>query len=615
MVPTNAQTATLNLGSLPPDMAMIERMVRDRIAYLGEPILLLQEYCDALGRLHQLQQKGRQAEIDGRPELADLLQASRRQRLTADVPGWLDYLRTKGPIDKAMTHPRYQGSGIFHEAGLEESVLVVAPRKWGKSELLKSIVWHHVQPPRDADPEAAVVVLDPGGDLAMQIARWPELSGANRAGDRLVYIEPEVREGLTVGLNPMDGTGLNHRERNIVAGMLIEAVGTLAAELTPAMRTLLRCCCTVLLSVPGATLRDLQVMLRDADADDRADALQAHGVGYADDEGVRDFFLHEFAGEGYKLTRIYLRNRLTELMTVHDFAGMFGGRATVDLRAAIEARKVVVVNLAKLETEDYVRLAGRLLVTMVGATARRRAQTPNAPRVPIHLVIDEATILAGNELVRQLAQLRKWGLNLILAQQVMGSGFSPEDKRTLIDNTGCRFIGGRDRRLVADMLTASTPTSELPAIERMHFWVEWPEQGGPHLLNVRSDLADYRRASTPDEWRGYIDTATDPLGGYYRPAVPVPPAPKETIDPVSQVTTSQGSHVPTSQDYEVPPSSGLPVAPVEAVKVPIGRPPRRTRAKPAEVVVKVAKPRTGKATKPVAKKAKAPDVKGPEREL
>ena len=202
MMPGNSQAASLKLGELAPDVATVERMVRDRIAYRGDPLLLFLDYCQAVSRLPRI------VRGEASPALARLLDASERVQLTADFAGWLRYLGTQGPIDRAMQHPRYKRDGVFHAGGLEESALVVAPRKWGKSELLKALVYHHVAAPFDNDPAAAVVVLDPGGDLALQMARWPELSGPNRSRDRLLYIEPDLRDGLTVGLNPLDGSGL-----------------------------------------------------------------------------------------------------------------------------------------------------------------------------------------------------------------------------------------------------------------------------------------------------------------------------------------------------------------------------------------------------------------------
>ena len=603
MLPAKRGAANLELGELAPDVATVERMVRDRMAYVGEPLLLYRDYCEAVGNLSRLARDARQRELeqadagnadwldpaqaraadrarrrlhvrgDENPAIDGLLEASKHDALTPDFEGWLRYLGKQGPIEKAMKHPRYQREGLFHEAGLEESVLVVAPRKWGKSELLKALVWHHVKAPNDTNPAAAVVVLDPGGDLARQVAHWPELSGPGRPSDRLVYVEPELVEGLSVGFNPLDGAGLDHRGRNHMAGMLAEALSTLTADLSLAMKTLVKACSTVLLATPGATLRDLQVILRDPENDARAAELYARAVAYTDDPSVQDWFLHEFSGEGYKGTRSYLRNRFNELLVSYDFAGMFAGPETVSLAAAIEARKVVLVNLAKFDNEDAVRVAGRLFVAMVGAIARRRAQNPNAARAPIYLVVDEATVLAGNELVKMLAQLRKFGLNLILAQQVLGSGFSTEDKQTLSDNTGCRFIGGRDKRIVTDMLhTGRDLRDELPAIERMHFWTEWPEKGGPHLLKVRSDLAGYAYTVSPSEWASYVARATHPEAGYYRPAMA--PLPERAPAPFLETPDSS------------PPASSAPA-------------PKRSTVKPAtvnRVEPKPRRPRPSKAT-------------------
>lgn len=606
MLTANGQGLGLDLGQLAPDVATVERMVRDRNERMRKlrlkagrpappPLLLFEDYCAAVGRLPQLTRQAQRGD-EGSPSVTALVRLGNGQRLTPDFEGWMRYLGLdQNPIDRAMIHPRYQRGAVFPERGLTESVLVVAQRGWGKSTLLKALIRAQIEAPRDTNPTGAVVVLDPGGDLARQVARWPELSGPDRAGDRLVYVEPRLQRGLTVGFNPLDGTGLDEESRSDVAGFLVEAIGNLVADLTLAMRNLIRTCCRVLLWTPGSTLRDLYVMLGGPDEPGAA-ALHTRACTYPD-EDVRGFFLHRFGSDAYRQTREYLRSRIEELLFIHDLGGMFAGSATVDLRAAVEARKIVLVNLAKFENEEELRTAGRLLATMVIAIAKRRAQNPDAPRPPIHLVIDEATVLAGNELVRALAQCRKYGLNLILAQQVMASGFSPADKETLVKNTGCRFVGGRDRRTVADVLSNGSEIADaLPKIEPRQFWAEWAGDG-PHLLNVRSDLADRGPGIGDAEWLGFVASITAPGSGYYRPTKPDPAA---RSDPATTVLQDAPDTVPALAAGDVAPAAV---------------PARKSRAKPASVTVKERKPRSSKATKPLASTAKAPDVKPSGRTL
>ena len=92
-----------------------------------------------------------------------------------------------------------------------------------------------------------MVVLDPGGDMAKQIARWPELV----RDDRVILIEPGLQKGKTVGFNPLDGFGLDEVERAFVATFWAQQIGALTSEVSPQMERLARNCVHVLLAYPG----------------------------------------------------------------------------------------------------------------------------------------------------------------------------------------------------------------------------------------------------------------------------------------------------------------------------------------------------------------------------
>lgn len=623
MLPTHGQAASLYLGDLPLDVATAEQMVHNRIKRTGAALLLFDEFCRAVNDLPRLTQAGQNSLA---PAQMRFVKAAQRVPLSPDLDGYVRYLRTQGNLETALADPKYQRRALFHESGLIDSVLVVAPRGWGKSELLKAIIRHEVEAPNDTRPRGSVVVIDPGNNLARQVARWPELTGSNR----LVYIEPGLQKGMTVGINPLDGRGLDHEGRNEAAIMLAEALDANTAPLSMNMETLIINCATVLMSRPGSTLRDLRAMLRDPDQDNQAAALYGQALTYPDLD-VREFFERDFRSEGTKGSRVWLEARLQRLFADHHLASMFGGASTVDLGAAIAARKVVVVNLHPMKAETSIARAGRLLTAAIGAVIRSR--DPDDPALgPVQLVIDEVTMVAGGTLAGMLAQLRKFGLNLVMGQQVMAAGWQSEDKATILQNTGSRFIGGTNRALIRDMLALGREDAELPPINHYQFWSVWKGEG-PNLLHVRDDLVGHRQGVSPEEWADYVASVTDPLSGYYRASKPEAAVsqaseahPMASTDHGPLVSGDHGSHETRNQAPNIPlpqpPERPAGSVPVEAVKLNLerpGRPGRSSRAKGVDLVAAVGaprpKPRKKTPAKPIVEEGKAPEVKRTRRKL
>ena len=53
--------------------------------------------------------------------------------------------------------------------------------------------------------------------------------------NRVILIEPGLQKGKTVGLNPLDGSGLDEDERSIVATFWAQQIGALTSEVSTQM--------------------------------------------------------------------------------------------------------------------------------------------------------------------------------------------------------------------------------------------------------------------------------------------------------------------------------------------------------------------------------------------
>lgn len=479
---------------------------------LRHDVLGFADYCDAVGKRDRHLRALERADLSLGPDDSAALRLFLKKIFdhelhTPDFRGWLNYLAFSPDVANVLNN--LEGAQYFPESTRRMHTLIAARNGWGKSELMKALVWHYLH-----DDDAAVVVLDPHGDMAREMARTPAFMDSGR----VVLVEPGLREGYTVGINPLDGSRLDDEAKSARAAAVVTAIGDLSADMSSNMRMVARACVRVLLDVPGVTLYDLAMMLNPTPRgaankrppDPRQTYLLELGRRHPE-RAVSDFFKYELDAEGLESSVTAVRHRVRDLLSIPQLAAMLGGAATLDLEQAIEDRKVILVNLDPLGTEGGA-VMGRLLIDMVAAIGRGRGKREKADRVPVHLFVDEATIMVSPAIVRILTQLRKFGVHLTMAQQLGASGFAGDARQEVMQGTACKFAGGTDTSEIARIL--QTDARDLPPLERGEFWVRWGN-AAPARLMVRRDLAGLHHDTTEEDWQRFVD---EMVADYYRPA-------------------------------------------------------------------------------------------------
>jgi len=106
------------------------------------------------------------------------------------------------------------------------------------------------------------------------------------------------------------------------------------------------------------------------------------------------------------------------------------GRSTIDIDEILDSGKILLVNLGKGRFGSTVSsLLTSQIITRFKNAAMRRAEVPEDARRPFFLYVDEFQNVSSSEFAELLAEARKYGLGLILANQFTGQ----IDKR---DNNG-----------------------------------------------------------------------------------------------------------------------------------------------------------------------------------
>ena len=98
-----------------------------------------------------------------------------------------------------------------------------------------------------------------------------------------------------------------------------------------------------------------------------------------------------------------------------------GDNPRLDLRRAMDERKIVLVRLSKGIIGEYdARFVGALFLMALIEAAMGRCRTPVAERTPFRVYVDEFQTLASDMAAIMLAECRKFGLSLTLANQSLG---------------------------------------------------------------------------------------------------------------------------------------------------------------------------------------------------
>ncbi|WP_081673255.1 type IV secretory system conjugative DNA transfer family protein [Magnetospirillum fulvum] len=377
----------------------------------------------------------------------------------------------------------------------------------GKSEALKAIMFHYIA--RNSAP--ALVLIDPHGDVAEQVARWPELAD----GKRLVYIDPALSPGKTPVFNPLD---IPDAERNpddiaIVVKQLIEVFPELidGLEFTAQMRTMIGACLTVLLHVPGSTLADLMEFMDDT--------KNARWLGIAGEvlagSLYHDFFRREFTDKTMDISKRGVRMRLYEALQGNPaFFRMIAGKSSFSLEELLNRRAVVIFRLGRGDIgETTSNLIGKFIMARLKAFAFKQGRLPEADRIPVHVFVDECQNYLSESVEIILKEARKYGVHLTLAQQILGDGMSPDLLKAILGNTAVKITGKNalhTLKKIADETGADL--DELQALSTGFFHIKAGSRKGI-VVRMPSHRVKDKGAIKPEAWERLRDSQ---VVRYYR---------------------------------------------------------------------------------------------------
>jgi hypothetical protein len=313
------------------------------------------------------------------------------------------------------------------QAEARRGILCVAPTGAGKSTILTNLAVQLMQ----AKSRPGLVLIDSKGDTASDLLdRIP----AERRRDVIVF-DPSDRKAV-VGFNLIGGSG----ESDLIVDHLVSELRHRygAAGLGPRSEDILRACLTTLTAEPGRfTLCEVEPLLTNS-------AFRQKLVGRLDEPTLEGFWAWygSLSPAAQSEAIAPLSNKLRSYTMRRRVRAVIGQADGLDLGAALDGRKIIVVNLAKgLLGKDAAALIGAAMVSRLWTAIQARAGVPAGDRRPATVVADEFQDLAAISPVfaEAVAQSRGYKVGWVLAHQHLGQ-LDPETRQAVLANCRSRLV-------------------------------------------------------------------------------------------------------------------------------------------------------------------------------
>ena len=319
-------------------------------------------------------------------------------------------------------------------------VYVIGKTGMGKSTLLENMA---VQDIKNGEGFAFV---DPHGKSADLLLDYipPE-----RVKDVLYFAPFDLEYPLA--FNVMEDVGYD--KRHLVVSGLMAAFKKIWVDVWSArMEYILQNTLLALLEYPGATLLDVNRMYTDKRFREKVVGSQG-GVredrveGFVKDPLVKSFWLDEYATYTDRYTQEAtpaIQNKIGQFTgnpLIRNIVGQ--GTSTFDLRAMLDERKILIVNLSKGKIgEGNANLLGSMLITKLYLAALSRADMPDREMMKLpnfYLYVDEFQSFANESFADILSEARKYKLNLTMAHQYVEQ-MSEEVRAAVFGNVGTMIV-------------------------------------------------------------------------------------------------------------------------------------------------------------------------------
>lgn len=306
----------------------------------------------------------------------------------------------------------------------------------GKSTMIENMVIDDIKKDR------AVALIDPHGDSCETLLDYIP---SHRINDT-IYFNPADRDNPIV-INPLEV--INREEAELVVSGMMSVFTKIWANVWSArMEYIFRNTLLTLAQIEGTTMKDVLTILSNASY--RNNVLQR-----IDDESLVRFWKDEYDQMPDRLQKEAIspiQNKVGQFVTSPMIRRIIGQpKSSIQLDEVMNSGRIMLCNLSQGRLgEDNSSLLGAVLITKFQLAAMRRVDIPKDQRKPFYLYVDEFQNFATESFIKILSEARKYGLNLMLANQYMAQ-IPEEVQKAILGNAGTLIsfaVGAEDAKII-----------------------------------------------------------------------------------------------------------------------------------------------------------------------
>lgn len=336
------------------------------------------------------------------------------QSLSRTLPAPLS-LKRGDNIDVVLGVNRHGGHDTpigLSKAERARHTYVIGATGHGKSTMMEYAIM------QDIMNGNGVAVLDPHGDMARDLLQYiPE-----ERMDDVIYFDPDDLE-YPIRLNPLelnaDLTGDDlEREKYLLTEYTVEIFRKLFSDDDSGgsrIEAVLRNAIYIAFTTKDPTLFTIYRLITDKD-------YRRKIANKLDDEVLKNFWNNEFdAGGEYQRVKMGfgVTTKINRFLTaIFVRRVMDTPKSTIDFDRIINEGKILICKLSKGDlVKDTSSLFGTTVLARLQIAGQRRGKMREKDRRPFYIYIDEFQNFATTTFVEMLAESRKYGLHLFMAEQ------------------------------------------------------------------------------------------------------------------------------------------------------------------------------------------------------
>jgi hypothetical protein len=365
-------------------------------------------------------------------------------------------------------------------ADLSRHTYVIGATGSGKSSLLAGLI------AQDMAAGRPFVLIDPHGDLFADVCAAMPPAVAARA---MIADAANIGSPFTLNLLEIEGSHAPV-ERNFVANQLVSLFkdvlySGVPEAFGPMFEVYFRNALFLLMDAEGptASLADFDRVFSDT-------AYRRSLMGRCADEAVRRFWSTTAPQAGGEAS---LPNMAPYIVSkLNQFTGnplirniICAPHSSLDLPGALAQGRSVLCSLAKgVVGGPDAALLGGLITVRLFAAAMARARLPRGERHPVRVYLDEFQTFATGALGQMLAECRKFGLELVLANQSLAQvdGRGADIAHAVLANVGSILafrVGPQDARRLAEWFGAGVEPETLQRLPDRRLVARLLRDGAP----------------------------------------------------------------------------------------------------------------------------------------